>query len=126
MSFIFKKISNKKVWLVNSILILSSLFIGCVHNYEPVISAIYATPNPVEIGGTVELTCKASDDDESSMLKQESLNYSWDSAFGDINAGSLNSATWSAPEEAGEYSITCTVTDQFNGVDIFTIDIKVE
>ena len=37
-----------------------------------------------------------------------------------------NNATWTAPDIMGEYSISCTVNDQFDGIDIFTIDITVQ
>ena len=43
---------------------------GCVHNYEPMINSILAEPNPAPTNSIVSLTCKASDDDESSMLKK--------------------------------------------------------
>ena len=48
---------------------------GCVHNYEPIINSILAEPNPAPANSIVSLTCKASDDDESSMLKKETLDY---------------------------------------------------
>ena len=57
---------------------------SCVHNYEPVIKSITADPNPVAPGGIVNLICNASDDDESSRLKEESLGYSWSAAYGEI------------------------------------------
>ena len=48
---------------------------GCVHNYEPMINSILAEPNPAPANSIVSLTCKASDDDESSMLKKEVIAY---------------------------------------------------
>ena len=100
---------------------------GCIHNYEPVIKSITADPNPVSPGGIVSLTCNASDDDESSRLKEESLGYSWSAAYGEIiSENEDNKATWTAPSILGDYSISCTVNDQYNGIDIFTIDISVE
>ena len=59
----------------NILLSLSIIFIGiaipsCIHNYEPVISTISAAPNPVSKGGTVNLICSASDDDNSSILNE--------------------------------------------------------
>ena len=54
-----------------SILLINAFQIGCVHNYEPMINSIHADPNPAPTNSIVSLTCKASDDDESSMLKQE-------------------------------------------------------
>ena len=109
------------------ILIVFLLMSGCIHNYEPVIKSITADPNPVAPGGVVSLTCNASDDDESSRLKEESLGYSWSAAYGEIiSENEDNKATWTAPSLLGDYSISCTVNDQYNGIDIFTIDISVE
>ena len=110
-----------------SILMILLLITGCIHNYEPVIKSITADPNPVSSGGIVSLTCNASDDDESSRLKEESLGYSWSAAYGEIiSENEDNKATWTAPSILGDYSISCTVNDQYNGIDIFTIDITVQ
>ena len=110
-----------------SILIILLLITGCIHNYEPVIKSITADPNPVAPGGIVNLICTASDDDESSRLKEEILGFSWSAAYGEIiSENEDNKATWTAPSLLGDYSISCTVNDQYNGIDIFTIDISVE
>ena len=110
-----------------SILMILLLITGCIHNYEPVIKSITADPNPVSPGGIVSLTCNASDDDESSRLKEEILDFSWSAAYGEIiSENEDNKATWTAPYLLGDYSISCTVNDQYNGIDIFTIDISVE
>ena len=110
-----------------SILMILLLITGCIHNYEPVIKSITADPNPVSPGGIVSLTCNASDDDESSRLKEEILDFSWSAAYGEIiSENEDNKATWTAPNLLGDYSISCTVNDQYNGIDIFTIDISVE
>ena len=110
-----------------SILMILLLITGCIHNYEPVIKSITADPNPVSPGGIVSLTCNASDDDESSRLKEEILGFSWSAAYGEIiSENEDNKATWTAPSLLGDYSISCTVNDQYNGIDIFTIDISVE
>ena len=110
-----------------SILMILLLITGCIHNYEPVIKSINAYPNPVAPGGIVSLICNASDDDESSRLKEEILGFSWSAAYGEIiSENEDNKATWTAPSILGDYSISCTVNDQYNGIDIFTIDISVE
>ena len=110
--------------LATIIIFISS---GCIHNYEPVISSIIADPNPAPLGSTVTLICKANDDDESSMMKNESLDFTWSCAFGEIQSLDNNqNAIYIAPEQPGEYSVSCTVSDQFNGMDILTIDITVE
>ena len=63
---------------------------GCIHNYDPVISLISAEPNPVSKGGTVNLICKASDDDDSNRLKDDNLSYSWVAAVGEIVSEDLD------------------------------------
>ena len=109
------------------LLLITAIKSSCVHNYEPVISSIQAEPNPAPLNSVVSLTCKASDDDESSMMKKESLEYEWSCAFGQVlSVDQDHNATWRAPDQPGEYSISCTVTDRFNGADIFTIDITVQ
>ena len=113
--------------LLSLAIMISLILSGCLHNYEPVISSIIADPNPVQPGSAVNLICKASDDDESSMMKNESLDFSWSCAFGEIQSlDNDQNAIWIAPEQPGEYSVSCIVSDQFNGVDILTIDITVE
>ena len=116
----------------NILLTLSILFTGitipsCIHNYEPVISLITAEPNPVSQGGVVNLICKASDDDDSSILKDEILSYSWFAAVGEIVSEDFdNTAIWTAPQESGKFSISCSVTDDYNGLDIGTKEITVQ
>ena len=108
-------------------MLVNAFQIGCVHNYEPMINSIHADPNPAPTNSIVSLTCKASDDDESSMLKKENLEYEWTSAYGEVvSVDQDHNATWIAPDQPGEYSISCIVTDRFNGADIFTIDITVQ
>ena len=106
---------------------ISLILSSCLHNYEPVISSIIADPNPAQPGSTVNLICKASDDDESSMMKNESLDFTWSCALGEIHSlDNDQNAIWVAPEQLGEYSVSCMVSDKFNGMDILTIDITVE
>ena len=103
------------------------LITSCAHNYEPTISSITADPNPVSPSEVVTLICNASDDDESNIFRDESLTYNWFAAFGKIEIGNeQHTVTWIAPEIPGIFSITCTVTDQNNGLDIATVDIAVE
>ena len=100
---------------------------SCIRNYEPVISSILAYPNPVPKGGVVNLTCNASDDDYSTRQKEEILTYEWFAAAGEITIGEPgNVATWTAPNESGLFSVSCSVTDEYYGLDIATIEIAVE
>ena len=113
----------KKVLILLPYLLLTS----CIRNYEPVISSILADPNPVPKGGIVNLTCNASDDDYSTRQKEEILTYEWFAAAGEIIIGEPgNIATWTAPYESGLFSVSCSVTDEYYGLDIATIEITVE
>lgn len=102
-------------------------FFSCSQNFEPVIKSIIAEPNPVQINGIVNLTCEAIDDDAENILKEELLQYEWFAAYGGIIFNpEENTAIWTAPENPGEYSVTCSVSDQYNGLDIFSISITVQ
>ena len=117
----------KKHYILFALIYIGLTVPGCIHNYEPIISSITAEPNPVQPGGLVSLSCTASDDDDSSILKEESLSYSWFAADGDIvSENEDNTATWTAPDGPGKYSISCSVSDQYNGLDIATIEVTVE
>ena len=117
----------KKHFILLSLICFGLTVPGCIHNYEPVISTISAAPNPVSKGGTVNLICSANDDDNSSILKNESLSYAWFASVGEIiSENSDNTAIWTAPQDAGKYSISCSVTDEYDGLDIKTIEIIVE
>ena len=113
------------------IAVLVLVTIRCVRNYEPVISEIIAEPNPVEKGGTVSLTCIASDEDEDNdpnMRDPDSISYVWEAARGIIleDTSRENMAIWIAPEDTGKHSVTCSVSDINGGLDILSISVKVE
>jgi len=110
------------------IIILSLIiFFGCSQNYEPIIKSIVANPNPVQAGNIVNLSCDAIDDDDENIFKNELLKYEWFAPYGELTPIiGTNTATWKSPEEAGKYSISCSVTDQYNGLDILAISITVQ
>lgn len=121
------RLKLNKIIQVSSLLFALFTMTGCIRNYEPVISSISANPNPVSLGGIVNLSCNATDDDESSLNKKETLSYEWFSAVGEVTIGETsNLATWTAPMEPGLYSISCSVSDESYGLDIATIEITVE
>ena len=116
-----KKINTKLV-----VFYICQSLLSCSHNYEPTIDSITADPNPVELGGIVNLICIASDDDESNILRNENLTYNWFSEYGDILLESEpHTAIWHAPADSGIYSISCIVTDQNNGLDVAILGITV-
>tara|TARA_B100000131_G_scaffold316197_1_gene355876 strand:- start:2209 stop:2568 length:360 start_codon:yes stop_codon:yes gene_type:complete len=107
--------------------IITILFSSCIHNYEPVIIQLSAEPNPAQQGDIINLSCIASDDDSSTLLKDENLSYEWFATTGEIISENLdNNARWTAPQESGKYSISCIVTDESGGLDISTIEVMVQ
>ena len=115
------KTLQKITWLFFMI-----LFINCSQNFEPIIKSITAVPNPAQPNEKVILKCIAIDDDEENVLKNESLDYNWFASYGQLSINTTDSTSWIAPNESGEYSITCSVSDQYNGLDILSINITVE
>ena len=109
-------------------LFISLIFIySCSTNFEPSIKSLSAEPNPSPPGEIVSLHCIAIDDDEPNLLKNEFLNYTWHTSFGEITVSDApEKATWMAPLDTGRYSISCEVSDQYNGAAIITVEIVVQ
>ena len=111
----------------NIIFIFSTLLIlSCSQNFEPTIESVTASPNPAQSGQKVLLKCIATDDDEGNILKNELLSYEWFASFGDLSSDTGDTTSWIAPSMPGNYSVTCKVSDQYNGMDILAINIVVE
>jgi hypothetical protein len=89
-----------------------------VINTEPVIISFTADNTTTSPGGTVSLTCTVEDDDE------DILTYSWECTDGNFDPNG-STATWTAPDSPGTYSISCTVVDGAGGSDAATIAIEV-
>ena len=73
----------------------------------------------VSPGATVSLTCTAEDVDG------DILTYSWECTNGSLTPDG-STATWTAPDSSGTYSISCAVTDGNDGHTIDIIDIAVQ
>jgi len=73
-------------------------------NHTPTIERMIADPRNVDLGGSVQLTCTASDPDD------DDLTYSWSALAGSFS-GDGSMITWNAPILQGLYFITCTVDD---------------
>ena len=73
------------------------------------------------------LTCNASDDEGADSFKDDKLNYTWDATVGTIlqdYGGST--ASWTAPEISGIFSISCIVEDPDHGSDIAMVNVTVQ
>ncbi len=73
-------------------------------NLAPVISYLAAEPSSVTAGESATFTCLASDADG------DTLSYGWTCDGGSIT-GTSSSEVWTAPQTAGQYTVTCTVSD---------------
>ncbi len=111
--------SIRRVKIKTILIILAGLLIGCSDfNTEPVITSLTADNTTVSPGGTVLLTCTAEDDND------DSLAYVWECTNGSLVPNG-STATWTAPDSPGTYSISCAVTDGNDGSTMEIIDITV-
>ena len=104
---------NKKRWLVIVVIvaaavILAILFDTVLSNHRPAITSLKAEPEIVLPSGSCQIVCNTSDRDG------DELSYNWSASGGKIN-GEGATVTWNAPDSAGSYNITVTVTDGRGG-----------
>ncbi len=89
-----------------------------VANHPPRIKALAANPQPGFIGQPATLYCTAEERDG------QPLTFNWSASAGQIN-GTGAAVTWTAPESAGAYDITCAVEDNAGGSDSKTLTLIV-
>jgi len=104
---------NKKRWLVIVVIVAAAvipaiLFDTLLANHQPAITSLKAEPERVIPSGSCQVTCNASDRDG------DELSYNWSAGGGEIN-GEGATVTWTAPDSAGSYNVTVTVTDGHGG-----------
>ncbi len=87
-------------------------------NQAPTISSLAANADWTTPSGTIQLTCVASDPDG------DELTYEWTATAGDIS-GTGTVVNWTAPEEAGVYSVTVVVKDGHASEDAMFIPLSV-
>ncbi len=104
---------TKKRWLVIIVIVaaavlLAILFDTMLANHRPAIASLQAEPERVIPSGSCQIACNASDRDG------DGLSYNWSASGGEIN-GEGATVTWTAPNSAGSYNVTVTVTDGRGG-----------
>jgi len=87
-------------------------------NHPPVISSLIAQPYTLQINNSSSLICYAADEDG------DTLHYIW-SASGGIISGDGPNITWTAPNQTGNYEITCEVIDSSGDKSIKSIQLSV-
>jgi len=115
---------NKKKWLVIIIIvaaavILAILFDALLANYRPAIARLEAELEKVVPSGSCQIVCNATDRDG------DELSYDWSASGGEIY-GEGTTVTWTAPNSAGSYDVTVTVTDGRGGeaIDYIIIEVR--
>ncbi len=87
-------------------------------NRAPVITDLYFSPMTVTPGGSSVITCTANDPDG------DIVRYSWN-ASADSISGTGNKVSWMAPNNTGDFGITCVVSDGKGGESKQTVTISV-
>ena len=87
-------------------------------NNKPAIEEINAHPRKIHLGSNTTINCIASDSDG------DTLSYNWSAAFG-ILSGNGSSVIWTAPTDAGNYYIACSVNDGRGGIMLDSIGVSV-
>lgn len=87
-------------------------------NHPPLISGLIAQPSILEINHQSNLTCYAADEDK------DELHYHWISIGGTL-LGNGAHTTWIAPNQTGNYLVTCEVIDNRGGKDSRSVQLWV-
>jgi len=82
-------------------LLLTALFLSCSKNNPPVIESLFAVPDSVQPGESLELHCVATDIDD------DELTLTWY-----FQGTPLPEAVWLAPDDPGDYYVKIRVSDQ--------------
>jgi hypothetical protein len=89
-----------------------------VVNRQPIITSLEAEPERVLPSGSCQIVCTATDHDG------DELSYNWSADGGNIS-GTGATVNWTAPDSAGSYKVTVTVTDPRGGQDTDQMTIEV-
>jgi hypothetical protein len=114
---------NKKRYLVIIVIVVAAvllaiLFDTMLADHRPVIAGLQVEPETVLLRGSCQIVCNATDPDG------DELSYNWSYSGGEIS-GEGATVYWTAPDSAGSYNVTVTVTDGRGGEDMDQIAITV-
>lgn len=84
----------------------------------PAILRLFASPRKINLGDTTRITCSATDPDG------DPLSFGWQASAGLLSAGDT-SVVWRAPDSAGNYRVTCQVSDGRGGITSDSISLEV-
>jgi hypothetical protein len=114
---------NKKrlliiIGIVAAAVVLVIVLDTMLANHRPAITSLEAELEKVLLGGSCQIVCTATDRDG------DELSYNWSASGGGIN-GEGATVTWTAPDPAGFYDVTVTVTDGRGGQVTSQVTIEV-
>ncbi len=89
-------------------------------NAVPVIHSLVASPMNVKLGEEVTLMVVATDADP-----EDILTYAWTATDGSFSDNTAAETIWTAPDEAGTYAVTITVSDPHGAVTELSVNIAV-
>jgi hypothetical protein len=106
-------VSRKRLVIISVVVVVAALlplilFNTVLANHRPAIASIEAEPMRRLASGSWQIVCTASDADD------DELSYEWSASGGEIS-GEGAVVTWAAPDSAGSYDVTVTVTDGRGG-----------
>jgi hypothetical protein len=104
--------------IVVAAVVLAIQFRPTQANHPPTIISLEARPEKVTSGASCQIVCNATDPDG------DQLSYEW-SASGDTITGEGATVTWTAPDSAGFYDVTVTVSDGRGGEATHQIIVQV-
>jgi len=104
------------IGIVAAVVVLVVVFDTILANHRPLITSLEAEPEIVHLGGSCQIVCIATDGDE--------LTYEWSASGGGVS-GQGATITWTAPDSAGFYDVTVTVSDGRGGEAVSEVTIEV-
>ena len=106
------------VGIVVAAVLIAILFNTVLANHRPAIISLAAWPEGVLPSGSCRISCHATDPDD------DELSYNWSASGGNIS-GTGAAVNWTAPDSAGYYNVTITVTDGHGGEVMSQVTITV-
>ena len=106
-------VRKNRLVIISAVIVVAALlplllFNTVLANHKPAITSLEAEPGSILPSGNSQIVCTASDSDG------DELSYGWSASGGEIS-GEGAVATWIAPDSAGSYDVTVTVTDGRGG-----------
>jgi len=109
-----------KKYALPIVLLLIITYLSCgSENNAPIISSVTANPLSIYPGETSTVSVNATDEDG------DALTYAWACSYGTFSSTSLETVTWTAPSNTGDFEIRVVVQDEGDLADTAYVTITV-